>query len=214
MKGCMARSLALFTAVSVMCFVAMAQDVTDHPRASASSGSQSSDTLTPQTIKLSTPSGVVNAYAYIPQASQRLPGIVFSHSTVRYSESTADLLPLARDLAREGAAVIVVDGTMLWPPPDQNTNRERGDFAIAALSWMLKHTNVDPGRVAYMGPQFKDLGNPDVLRSFNEKDGVQYSVWVPLGEPLNPGNMTVLPKPEGKAMIESSLRSRIGLGRN
>ena len=210
----MTRSLALLTAISVMCFVAVAQDVADHPRASTSFGSQLSDKLTVQTIKLSIPSGVVNAYAYIPQAGQRLPGIVFSHSTVRYSDSTADLLPLARDLAREGAVVIVVDGTMLWPPQDQNTNRERGDFTIAALSWMLKHTKVDPGRVAYVGPQFRDPGSPDVLRSFNEEDGVQYSAWVPLGEPLNPGNMTVLPKSEGKAMIESFLRGRIGLGRN
>jgi hypothetical protein len=210
----MTRGLGLLTAIGVMCFVAVAQDVADHPRASASSDDQLSDKLTVQTIKLSIPFGVVNAYAYIPQAGQRLPGIVFSHSTVRYSDSTADLLPLAKDLAREGAAVIVVDGTMLWPPPDQNTNRERGDFAIAALSWMLKHTNVDPGRVAYAGPQFRDPGSFDVLRSFNEKDGVQYSVWVPLGEPLNPGNMTVLPKSEGKAMIESSLRNRIGLGRH
>jgi acetyl esterase/lipase len=210
----MTRSLALLTAISVMCFVAVAQDVADHPRASASSGSQLSDKLTVQTIELSIPSGVVNAYAYIPQAGQRLPGIVFSHSTVRYSDSTADLLPLARDLAREGAAVIVVDGTMLWPPQDQNTNRERGDVTIAALGWMLKHANVDPGRVAYVGPQFRDPGSPDVLRSFNEKDGVQYSAWVPLGEPLNPGNMTVLPKSEGKAMIERFLRGRIGLGRN
>jgi hypothetical protein len=209
----MTRSLALLAAISVICFGAVAQDLADHPRASASS-SQSSDKLTVQTIKLSTPSGMVNAYTYIPQADQRLPGIVFSHSTVRYSDSTADLLPLARDLARDGAAVIVVDGTMLWPPPDQNTNRERGDFAIAALSWMLKHTNIDPRRVAYLGPHFRDPGSPDILRSFNEKDGVQYSVWVPLGEPLNPGNMTVLPKSEGKTMIESFLRDRIGLGRN
>lgn len=209
----MTRSIALLTAIGVMCFVAAAQDVADHPSASDSAASQLVDKLKAQTIKLSTPSGVVNAYAYVPPG-QRLPGIVFSHSTVRYSDSKTDLLPLAKDLAGEGAAVIVVDRTMLWPPQDQNTNRETGDFTIAALSWMLKHTNVDPGRVAYLGPQFRDPGNPDVLRSLNEKDGVPYSAWVPLGEPLNPGNMTVLPKSEGKAMIEGFLRARIGLGRN
>lgn len=210
----MKKTLSLLAAVSVVYFAAVAQDVADHPTSSASSASQLSDHLKVQTVKLSIPSGVVNAYAYIPESSQKLPGVVFSHSKVRYSDSTADLLPLARDIARAGAAVIVLDGTMLWPPTDDNTNRERGQFTIAALSWMLRHTNVDPGRVAYIGPHFRDPGNPDILRGFNEKDGVQYPAWVPLGEPLNPGNMTVLPKSEGKAMIEKFLTGRIGLGRD
>lgn len=210
----MKKSLSLLIVIGVVCFVAVAQDVGDHATSAASSGSQSGDHLKVQTVKLSIPSGVATAYAYIPESSQKLPGVVFSHSEVRYADSTADLLPLAKDVARAGAVVVVLDGRMLWPPADQSTNRERGQFTIAALNWMLSHANVDPGRVAYVGPQFRDPGNPDTLRSFNEKDGVQYSAWVPLGEPHNPGNMTELSKSEGKAMIESFLRSRIGLGRD
>jgi hypothetical protein len=46
--------------------------------------------------------------------------VLFSHSIIQSNNgASADMIPLALTLARAGAAVIVPERTLVWPPKDQ-----------------------------------------------------------------------------------------------
>ena len=63
------------------------------------------------------------------------------------SSSDADLLRFAWVLARAGAASIVLDGTIDWLSPNDESIRSP-EFQFCAGQWLLQHVNLDPMRAA------------------------------------------------------------------
>jgi hypothetical protein len=96
------------------------------------------------------PNEEVQATVLIPDGDERVAGIVFSHSVIRGSSSDADLLRFAWVLARAGAASIVLDGTIDWLSPNDESIRSP-EFQFCAGQWLLQHVNLDPMRAADAG---------------------------------------------------------------
>lgn len=95
-----------------------------------------------QKLVLSGKWGSNEATAYLPDKEIADGAVVFSHSTIHSdSGASVDLLTFAVTLAHAGAAVIVPQRTLLWPPTDQWMNRE-GGVVICAQHWLIDHTKV------------------------------------------------------------------------
>jgi hypothetical protein len=83
-----------------------------------------------------------DASVYLPDKEIVEGAVVFSHSAIHSdSGASVNLLPFALTLARAGAAVIVPDRPLVWPPTDRSANRE-GAVVICAEQWLIDHTRV------------------------------------------------------------------------
>lgn len=96
------------------------------------------------------PSGEVGASVFIPDSTEPLPGIVFSHSAIHGATANADLIGFAWALARAGAAAIVIDGAVEWQTPNDESIRDPHLLACAG-QWLLLHAKVDRNRRAFAG---------------------------------------------------------------
>jgi hypothetical protein len=103
-----------------------------------------------QRISVIEPRGKVKATVFVPAASEPVPGIVFSHSAIHGSSNDADLLRFALALARAGAASIVLDGTIDWQSPNDESIRPP-EFQFCAGQWLMQHVNLDVTRTADAG---------------------------------------------------------------
>ena len=106
--------------------------------------------VTVRRVGLVEDSGEVGATALIPDGNVPLPGALVSHSSIHGPRSTADLLRFAWELARAGAAVIVLDGTLEWDPPSNESVRDPHLMACAG-QWFLLNTRLDPHRLLMVG---------------------------------------------------------------
>jgi hypothetical protein len=93
------------------------------------------------------------ATVFLPASDEPTPGILFSHSAMRGSEGSADLLRFAYALARAGSASIVLDGTMSWNRPSDTAGETRHSPHLLACAgqWLLTNASVDRGRLAQAG---------------------------------------------------------------
>ena len=96
------------------------------------------------------PNSEVKATVFIPDGSEPLPGIVFSHSAIHGPSNDTDLLRFAWALARAGAASIVLDGAIDWQSPNDESIRPP-EFQFCAGQWLLQHVNIDLTRAADAG---------------------------------------------------------------
>jgi len=103
-----------------------------------------------QRVAVIEPNGEVKATVFIPDASEPLPGIVFSHSAIHGPSNDTDLLRFAWALARAGAASIVLDGAIVWQSPNDEAIRPP-EFQFCAGQWLLQHVNLDLTRAADAG---------------------------------------------------------------
>jgi len=103
-----------------------------------------------QRVAVIEPNSQVKATVFIPDGSEPLPGIVFSHSAIHGPSNDTDLLRFAWALARAGAASIVLDGTIDWLSPNDESIRSP-EFQFCAGQWLLQHVNLDPMRAADAG---------------------------------------------------------------
>jgi hypothetical protein len=139
--------------------------------------------------------------------------VLFSHSIIQSNNgASADMIPLALTLAQAGAAVIVPERTLVWPPKDQWTNRE-GAVVLCAEQWLRENTKVaNDGKAqtnkdnvlirvgyAYVGPRICDPGFTSECQLTSpftwpsRHNGVKVDdVWVPLAEPSS-GNPLAVP---------------------
>jgi len=144
-----------------------------------------------------------DATVYLPEKEIAEAAVVFSHSSILAQGASTDLLPLALTLAHAGAAVIVPERSLLWPPTDQSTNRE-GAVVVCAAHWILDHTEVFNngmpvvndqnivvrGGYAYVGPRVCDPAPSSHCQfriPFHTDDAAlsryyRHSAWVPVGE--------------------------------
>lgn len=96
------------------------------------------------------PNQEVQATVFIPDGSEPVPGIVFSHSAIHGSSNDTDLLQFAWALARAGAASIVLDGVIDWQSANDDSIRPP-EFQFCAGQWLFQHVNLDPTRTADAG---------------------------------------------------------------
>lgn len=101
-------------------------------------------------ISITESSGVFAATAFIPDGDGGLPGALFSHSSIHGSETDADLAAFGWALAKAGVAVIVIDGTIQWQRPNDESVRDPHLLACAGR-WLLIHARPDPERLLFVG---------------------------------------------------------------
>ncbi len=97
------------------------------------------------------PSGAVRATVLVPDSVVPVPGIVFSYSAIQGNSSRTDLVQFAHALARAGAASIVVDGTIQWLTPNDDS-KPSPHLLDCAGEWLLANANLDAKRLASAGP--------------------------------------------------------------
>jgi len=198
------RILPVLTLLVLSASLSFAQDHNQQELCDAASAStvDHDDGVIVKKVKLSGKWGRVDATAYVPDKEVTEGGVVFSHSSIRSDGASTDLLPLALMLARSGAAVIVPERPLLWPPTDQATNRE-GAVVICAEHWLLDNTKVFNGEstvndqsivertgYGYVGPRVCDpavpsdchLIGPFYSEECELKRYCRHSVWIPVGE--------------------------------
>jgi hypothetical protein len=138
--------------------------------------------------------------------TKKLPTARFCSHIPRFVQTAALRLIYCRFalmLAHAGAAVIVPERSLLWPPTGRSTNRE-GAVVICAEHWLVGHTKVfnngeqtvnDKNIVvregyAYVGPRVCDLAvpsdcvftSPFIAEDCALKHYCRHFVWVPVGE--------------------------------
>ena len=157
-----------------------------------------------QRVILSGKWGHHEAMFYMPDKEIADGAVLFSHSAIHADTgASVDLLPFALTLAHAGAAVIVPERSLIWPPTESAMNRE-GSVVICAEHWLIDHTKVfNDGRptvndknivvregYAYVGPRICEpavSSDCDFTDPFSREDAALWryyrpSTWVPLGE--------------------------------
>jgi hypothetical protein len=121
------------------------------------------------------PAGKIGASIFIPESSAPVPGIIFSHSSARDPDESWDLLTFAWALARAGAASIVLDGTLEWQVPNDNSGPAQALIACAG-EWLLLNASLDKQRLA--------AAVPDRLWNWDRSsicEAVESPCWFPRG---------------------------------
>lgn len=103
-----------------------------------------------QWVSFVEPYGEVGASVFVPDSQSPIPGMVFSHSAIHGPTNTADLTRMALALARAGAASIVLDGSIEWVRPNDDSRRPAHVMACAG-QWLLLNANLDVHRLGTAG---------------------------------------------------------------
>lgn len=107
--------------------------------------------VTIQRVRLFEPGVEVDATVLLPDTDTAIPGIVVTHSAILGANGSADLRRFAWALARAGAASIILDGTIDWRVPNDDSARAPHLMSCAG-QWLLLHAKLDRHRLAYAGP--------------------------------------------------------------
>lgn len=109
------------------------------------------DGVTTEVVSFQGTFGKLTAHVFLPDTAEPVAGIAFSHSSIQYADSRTDLLPFARAMGRAGAASIMIDGTIDWRTPNDDSKRPWAAMRCAAL-WLAANANLDRKRLALGGP--------------------------------------------------------------
>ncbi len=144
---CLFSPFVVIALVSVSC---VAQSVPTC-KAGAASTIDDRDGVTARVVSFQGSSGNLTAHVFVPDTAEPVAGIAFSHSSIQYADSLTDLLPFARAMARAGAASIMIDGTVDWRTPNDDSKRPWQEVRCAA-QWLTANANLDGQRLAFGGP--------------------------------------------------------------
>lgn len=144
---CLFSQFVVIAVVSVSC---VAQSVPTC-KAGAASMIDDRDGVTARVVSFQGSSGKLTAHVFVPDMPEPAAGIAFSYSSIQYADSLTDLLPFARALARAGAAAIMIDGTIDWRTPNDDSKRPWQEVSCAA-QWLMANANLDGNRLALGGP--------------------------------------------------------------
>ena len=144
---CLFSPFVVIALVSVSC---VAQSVPSC-KAGAASTIEDRDGVTARVVSFQGSSGKLTAHVFVPDTTEPVPGIAFSYSSIQYADSLTDLLPFARAMARVGAASIMIDGTIDWRTPNDDSKRPWQEVSCVA-QWLTANANLDGQRLAFGGP--------------------------------------------------------------
>ena len=108
------------------------------------------DGITLQRVTFKESYGEVAASVLIPDSENPLPGLVFSHSGIHGPTTRTDLARFALALARAGAASVVLDGTIEWMTPNDDSKRAAHVMSCAG-QWLLLNASLDRHRLSIAG---------------------------------------------------------------
>lgn len=211
----MGRSFLLCLATFTLVATATAQKL--HPCAfSGTSTIGQSEKITIQRVALIEKKTRVEATIFIPNGTEPLPGIVFTHSAIHGSVSNTDLLRFAWALARAGAASIILDGAIEWQAPNDDSIRPT-EFQFCAAQWLFQNVNLDLHRLANAG-NFHIGWIPDDLSQCGIETSGKARCWpggldVGFGQtsPVESRNTDFLLTPEGEMRIARVIQKELGL---
>jgi hypothetical protein len=150
-------------------------------------------------VKIFESSDEVEATVLFPNSDVPVPGIIFSHSAILGPNGSADLRQFAWSLARAGAASIILDGTIDWQVPNDNSGRAPHLMACAG-QWLLLHAKLDRRRLAHAGPTRHWGGNDTPFCLPGEVPCWLGRLWLNFGQtsPAEFGNTERMLTPEGR----------------
>ncbi len=139
-----------------------------------------------QKVTLSGKWGTNSATLFLPDKEIAEAAVLLSHSAIHTDTgASVDLLPFALTLARAGAAVLVPDRILNWPPSTAVANRE-GAAVTCAAQWIVENVKVALRETyGYVGPRVCDpdiAGHCRLSIPFGTTAVPSPAVWVPLGE--------------------------------
>jgi hypothetical protein len=139
------------TCVAVLTLLSICAAQTLHPCSFAGTTVVGhSENITIERTAIIEKKGTVEATVFIPSGEQPVPGIIFTHSAIHGRESTADLRRFALALSHAGAAFIVLDGTIEWQWPNDDSIRPT-EFQFCAGLWLMRNVNLDLTREGEAG---------------------------------------------------------------
>jgi hypothetical protein len=145
MRTCL-RFLVAFFVVASTCAAQFAPCNASNPATV-----ERSDGVTQLQVNFLEPTGEHVAHVFVPDSDTTVAGIVFSHSAIHGVNTRVDLLRFARGLALAGAVSIVLDGTIEWETPNDDS-KQPYHLVACAEHWLLQNGNVDTDRLAQAGP--------------------------------------------------------------
>jgi hypothetical protein len=111
------------------------------------------------------------------------PPVLFAYSKVVIAQEQTDLHPMALQLARDGATVLLLERPLSWEASEDPATRNPRLLDCASV-WLLSQKNLDLLHVTYVGPKVQDdnekLRTP--LGIANLKPHLRGSLRVPLAE--------------------------------
>jgi len=155
--------------------------------------------ITIERVKIFEPTEEVNATVLLPNSDMPVPGIIFSHSAILGTNGSADLRQFAWALARAGAASIILDGTIDWQVPNDDSGRAPHLMACAG-QWLLLHAKLDRRRLAHAGPTQHWGGNDTPFCLPGEVPCWHGGLWLNFGQtsPAEFGNTERMLTHEGR----------------
>src|SRR5262249_4232574 len=139
------------------------------------------DGITQQRVSFLDSSGEAGGSGFISDSEKTVPGIVFFHSEIHGVSSKGALLRFSLALAHAGAASIVLDGTIEWQTPNDNSERPPHLMACAG-QWLLLHARLDGKRLADAGPDRLWSGGDTPLCMRGESPCFLPSLWLNFGQ--------------------------------
>jgi hypothetical protein len=128
----------------------------------------------------------VGATVFIPDGTDPLPSIVFSHSAIHGANNDTDLRRFAFALARAGAASIVLDGVINWESGPNDESIRPPEFQFCAGQWLFQNLSLDLTRTAEAGNQKWGWIDNEVSRCGVERSGKARcwpaGVWLDFGQ--------------------------------
>jgi hypothetical protein len=89
---------------------------------------------------------------FTPHAS---PPVLFAYSEVVIAQERTDLHPMALQLARDGATVLLLERPVPWEASEDAATRNPRLLDCASV-WLLSQKNLDLLHVTYVGPKVQD----------------------------------------------------------
>ena len=157
------------------------------------------DRVTLQRVAFLESYGEISASVFIPDSAGPVPGIVFSHSSIHGPNNSTDLLRFALALARADAASIILDGTIEWQTPNDESKRPAHVMACAG-QWLLQHASLDRHRLAVAGTTADWGGGDTPFCLAGERPCWSPGAWLNFGQasPAEWGNTNAMLTIEGQ----------------
>jgi hypothetical protein len=189
-----------------------------HPcRFSGTSDVGHAEGITMQRLTVFEKGGNVKATVFIPDGSDPLPSIVFSHSSIHGPTNDTDLLRFAWAMARAGAASIVLDGVINWQSGPNDDSIRSPEFQFCAGQWLFQNLRLDLTRTADAGNRKLGWIDNNVSRCGVESSGKARcwpgGFWADFGqigdaESRNTDEMLTL---KGQMVMAQELKKRLKL---
>jgi hypothetical protein len=206
-RGSVALCLvALGTSLSLPC-ACQTNDKIDECRVSGFSDDHSGNRTSIRTGTFSVGTLQSSAQLFRPlSTSSATPPILFSHSSITVGEHQTDLYKLAQQLAKRGAAVLVLERTIRWEPRDNAANRE-GPLVTCAFNWLIKQPSMNLTHVVYLGPRLLLKGGVlDTPLTILEPRATSYAVfWIPTAETEGTDYTDKLTSPVGRDWVTTRI---------